>query len=88
MHVSTEGFRAIVTRLRAAAEAFAGGRVVLLTEGGYHLEAFRDSLQATVDVFSSQPDRQAAAATPDAGPVGAMALATVRAAQARYWPTL
>ena len=88
MHVSTAGFAAIAARLRAAAIRSCGGRVVLATEGGYHLDALRDSLQATIDVFAGAP-----AAVPDSlsePPTrsGTLALELVRAAQQRYWSTL
>ncbi len=88
MHVSTAGFAAIAARLRAAAIRSCGGRVVLATEGGYHLDALRDSLQATIDVFAGPP---AAIPGPPGEPPtrsGALALETVLAAQKRYWSTL
>jgi acetoin utilization deacetylase AcuC-like enzyme len=88
MHVSTEGFALIAARLRAAAVRSCGGRLVLATEGGYHLDALRDSLQATIDVLACPPD---GGPPPSAGPptrAGTSALELVRAAQKRYWPTL
>ena len=89
MHVSTAGFAAIAARLRAAAIRSCGGRVVLATEGGYHLDALRDSLQATVDVFAGPPARQSKPARrPPRHARARLALEPVRAAQTRYWSTL
>ena len=88
MRLSTAGFAAIAARLRAAAIRSCGGRVVLATEGGYHLGALRDSLLATIDAFTDRP-----AAVPDLPSepptrAGTEALQLVRAAQKRYWSTL
>ena len=88
MRLSTAGFAAIAARLRAAAIRSCGGRVVLATEGGYHLGALRDSLLATIDAFTDRP-----AAVPDLRSepptrAGTEALQLVRAAQKRYWSTL
>jgi acetoin utilization deacetylase AcuC-like enzyme len=87
MHVSTEGFGQIASRLRAAAVRSCGGRVAVATEGGYHLEALRGSLQATVDVLAGA---QPAALDGSGEPTdrGRLALELVRAAQGRYWSTL
>jgi acetoin utilization deacetylase AcuC-like enzyme len=88
MRLSTAGFGAIAARLRAAAIRSCGGRVVLATEGGYHLDALRDSLQATIDVFAGPP--QPSPGPPGEPPTrsGTLALQTVLAAQKRYWSTL
>jgi len=88
MRVSTAGFAAMAARLRAAAIRSCGGRVVLATEGGYHLVALRDSLQATIDVFAGSP---AGLPGPPGDPPtrsGTLALDLIRAAQKRYWSTL
>ena len=87
MHVSTDGFRRIAARLRDAGARLCDGRVAMAVEGGYHLEALRESLLATVDVLAGEdvpPPREAGAATRS----GLVALELVRSVQARYWPTL
>jgi acetoin utilization deacetylase AcuC-like enzyme len=48
--MTTEGFRALTTLLVGAAERLCGGRMVLVTEGGYDLTALADCLQAVIDV--------------------------------------
>jgi acetoin utilization deacetylase AcuC-like enzyme len=88
MHVSTAGFAAIAARLRAAAARSCGGRIVLATEGGYHLDALRESLQATIDVLAGPPGAIPAAADKPPTRSGTAAFELVRAAQKRYWSTL
>ncbi len=96
MHVSTGGFRRIAGRLHAAAARWCGGRVVAATEGGYQLDALRDSLLATVDSLAGL-ELQAPGGGSDGesrclpgalSRCGVAALELVRAAQCRYWPTL
>jgi acetoin utilization deacetylase AcuC-like enzyme len=87
MHVSTDGFRRMAGRLRDAGARWCAGRVVVATEGGYHLHALRESLLATVDVLAG------AAVPPPAGGLaptrsGMVAMELVRTTQSRYWPTL
>jgi acetoin utilization deacetylase AcuC-like enzyme len=88
MHVSTAGFAAMAARLRAAAIRSCGGRVVLATEGGYHLDAFRDSLQATIDAFACPPADIPGPSGEPPTRSGTLSLETVLAAQKRYWSTL
>jgi acetoin utilization deacetylase AcuC-like enzyme len=88
MHVSTAGFARIAARLQAAAVRSCRGRMALATEGGYHLDALRESLQATIDVLDGRrPDIVDAAVGPPT-PSGTSALELVRAVQSRYWSTL
>ncbi len=93
MRVTTGGFGGISQALVAAADGCCGGRVVVTTEGGYHLQALAASLDATLAALA---DRDAGAsasgpsvvtrAAPEETPVrGAAAAAKVRAAQKRYW---
>jgi acetoin utilization deacetylase AcuC-like enzyme len=88
MHVSTRGFARIAARLRAAAARSCGGRIVLATEGGYHLDALRGSLQATVDALAGPPTGGLVPRDEPPTGAGTLALELVRAAQRRYWSTL
>ncbi len=88
MHLSTEGFGAIAARLGAAAGRCCGGRIVLITEGGYHLGAVGESLQATIDVLAGPPRATLASADRSPTRAGTSALELVRAAQKPYWSTL
>ncbi len=85
MRVTTRGFGQIAARLRASAEACCGGRMVVTLEGGYHLDALRDSLDATVEALATpRPDVSGEPSPPTAR--GRTAVDLVRAAQRRYWP--
>jgi acetoin utilization deacetylase AcuC-like enzyme len=88
MRLTTEAFAAMTGDLRGVAEACCGGRIVMLTEGGYDLKALMESLQAVVDVLS--PDVPAPVEWPvassDPSSKGRAAVERVRVAQHGYWP--
>jgi acetoin utilization deacetylase AcuC-like enzyme len=52
MRVTTAGFRRLIALLDESARRLCGRRMALITEGGYHLGALRESLDATIDVIS------------------------------------
>jgi len=86
MRVTTEGYAAVVGRLKAVADVRSGGRLAVVTEGGYDLPALAACTQATIDVLAG-----VAVAPP--GPGGTSdrareALAAVREAQGPFWPGL
>jgi acetoin utilization deacetylase AcuC-like enzyme len=64
MRLTTGAFAAMTAELRAVADECCGGRIVLLVEGGYDLEALRASLDAVVRVLAG---KGAPAAWPPAG---------------------
>jgi acetoin utilization deacetylase AcuC-like enzyme len=49
MRMTTEGFAALVGLLKDTAARLCGGRVAFITEGGYHLGALQDCLEATIE---------------------------------------
>jgi acetoin utilization deacetylase AcuC-like enzyme len=49
--MTTSGFRAWLTAIRARAQQTCAGRLAVVTEGGYDLQALRACLDATVDVL-------------------------------------
>jgi acetoin utilization deacetylase AcuC-like enzyme len=51
MRVTTAGFADLAGRLRASAERLCRGRSAWMTEGGYHLGALRECLEATIAVL-------------------------------------
>jgi acetoin utilization deacetylase AcuC-like enzyme len=53
--MTTDGFRAWMAALRWQAERLCRGRLAVVTEGGYDLEALRACLDATVDVLRGAP---------------------------------
>jgi acetoin utilization deacetylase AcuC-like enzyme len=48
--MTSNGFRALTAMLIDAADRLCDGRAVLVTEGGYDLQALDECLQAVVDV--------------------------------------
>jgi acetoin utilization deacetylase AcuC-like enzyme len=93
MRVTTEGYRAMLSTLRAAADATSGGRLVVVTEGGYDLPALSACLDATVDVLAGPAAaggavRPAAAAPRASGPGvrGSEAAEAALAVQRPFWP--
>jgi acetoin utilization deacetylase AcuC-like enzyme len=48
--MSTDGFRKLSAMLAAAADRLCHGRMVLVTEGGYDLQALQECLDAVIDV--------------------------------------
>jgi acetoin utilization deacetylase AcuC-like enzyme len=85
MRVTTDGYAAIVARLRAAAHRACAGRIAAVTEGGYHLS----SLAECLDVMLEELDGDGTSVTfkPSGTSERARtALAMVRAAQKPYWP--
>jgi len=88
MHVSTAGFAWIAARLRAAAKRSCGGRIALATEGGYHLDALKDALHATIGALAGPVTDGPVAAGDQPTRCGTSTLELVRASQKRYWSTL
>ena len=97
MQVTTAGYRAMLATLRATAEAVSGGRLVVVTEGGYDLPALGACLEATVEVLSAPagaaPAGSAAPAASAAAPRasgpgirGREAVAAALAVQRPFWP--
>jgi acetoin utilization deacetylase AcuC-like enzyme len=83
MAVTTEGFAHLCGMVRGIADAHAGGRLVLLLEGGYDLAALSNSVLGCVEVLAGAeaPDVRG---TP--GSAAAAALHRTRVIQSRHWP--
>jgi acetoin utilization deacetylase AcuC-like enzyme len=90
MQVTTAGYRAMLTTLRATADATSGGRLVVVTEGGYDLPALGACLDATVEVLAAPASPPGAAAAPPRatgpGVRGREAVEAARAVQKPFWP--
>ena len=87
MHVSTAGHAWMTRTLRAVADRCCDGRLALVTEGGYDLEALEACLAATLEALrggSAPGPRPGAGSTERA----AAALDLVRRAQAPFWPAV
>ena len=87
MRLSTNGYTGMTRHLRAAADRCCTGRMVVVTEGGYDLQAFEECLTATLAVMG---EPTTAAPSPQSGSTerAEVALDQVRAAQAPFWPAL
>ena len=92
MRMTGQGLSEVTWRLRAAAIQACGGRVVLVTEGGYALKALGDSLTGALMtlLFDSDAHWSNGSETPlrEATGRGNRAVAAVRAAHGKAWPTL
>jgi acetoin utilization deacetylase AcuC-like enzyme len=85
MRVTTPGFTWMTATLRDLADDLCGGRLALVTEGGYDLRALAESLDAACAVLESTV---AHSALPAATGRGDRAIAAVRAAKAAQWAGL
>jgi acetoin utilization deacetylase AcuC-like enzyme len=85
MRLSTGAFAAMTMELRAVAEACCDGRMVVVAEGGYDLQALAASLDAVVGAMSGSA---ASARWPRSGIAsnrGRVAVAAAREALAPFW---
>ena len=83
MALTDEGFADLCGTVMAIARAHAGGRMVLLLEGGYDLEGLSQSVHACAEVLAGT----AAPGGPDTpSPVGDVGLRRAVEHHRRYWP--
>lgn len=86
MEVSSAGFGALAARLRAVADEVCGGRLVLVLEGGYDLDALGESVAEVVRVLA-EPEL-ASREFPAHSPSGMRVAEEIRAALAPNWRSL
>ena len=85
MRLEADGFARLTARIVAIADDCCDGRVVVTTEGGYHLKGIADSLRGVIAALEG--DEPPAGPSPDASaPRGEAAIAAVKPHLARYWP--
>jgi acetoin utilization deacetylase AcuC-like enzyme len=88
MRMTEAGYARLVRHLAAVADQCSAGRIVMVTEGGYHLPALAASLDASLRALHGE-DRDAGATTVHVeaqAPVrGEAAVKRARAAQSPYW---
>lgn len=87
MRLSAAGFGMITARIAAAADRHAGGRLLLVTEGGYDLPAMGESLEHVVRVLAGEPVPESGEGGAPTGR-GAAAVEAVRAIQSARWHAL
>ena len=85
MRLEAECFGRLTAQIVAIAGECCDGRVVVTTEGGYHLKGIADSLRGVIAALEG--DGSVASPPPDArAPRGEAAIAAVKPHLARYWP--
>jgi acetoin utilization deacetylase AcuC-like enzyme len=90
MQLTTKAFKAMTAELRNVAVECCTGRIALITEGGYDLQALHECLTASVDALAASPD---STARPPAWPApssvapsrGRHAAQAAMAALSQYW---
>jgi acetoin utilization deacetylase AcuC-like enzyme len=85
MRLSTSGYASLTKSLCDAADRHCQGRVVAVTEGGYHLKALHACLESTVEVLAGSPPPPHDAPPLDPTDRSRAAITAARAAQSKYW---
>jgi len=87
MRLTTESFAAMTMELRRVAEECCGGRIALVTEGGYDLPTLADSLEAVTAVLAADSCDWALWPAPSLVPPsrGRTAARATKEALARFW---
>ena len=81
MSVTERGFAAMCSGLRDLAEASCGGKLVLILEGGYDLQALAGSTRACLEVLTGGKEE-----FPSGSQHARAAVAASREALGRHWP--
>jgi acetoin utilization deacetylase AcuC-like enzyme len=84
MRLTTDAFGAMTAALRGVAEECCGGRIALVTEGGYDLRALAASLNAAVSALAGRSEVPWPASGIESDR-GRRAAAAARAALGRHW---
>ena len=84
MRLTPRGFAAMTTRLKDLAERFANGRLLLVLEGGYHVENLATSVHACTQVLAGYREQFPTAVNRETGE----AINATRQALAPYWGAL
>ncbi len=86
MKLTERGFAAMASTMKSLAEAHCGGKLVMLLEGGYHLDALAQSVHACAEVLSG--GRTEALPTGDVSRDTREALNESRQMLKKFWPAL
>ena len=84
MRLEAECFGRLTARLVAIADECCDGRIVALTEGGYHLKGIADSLRSVIAAFEGA--RAGTVPRQTDAPRGDAAIAAVKPHLVKYWP--
>jgi acetoin utilization deacetylase AcuC-like enzyme len=85
MRLTTPAFAAMTMALRGVAEECAGGRMALVTEGGYDLEALAASIDAVAQALAGPPGPADWPTSGIASSRGRRAADATKRALARFW---
>ena len=85
MRVTTDGYRAMTRHLCRVADEVCGGKMAVVTEGGYDLQALAACLESTIAVLG-EPAASEAPAFDGSTERAEVALEAVVASQRPHWP--
>jgi acetoin utilization deacetylase AcuC-like enzyme len=85
MQLTAPYFGRLTAAIVEAAEACCDGKVVALTEGGYHLKGLADSLRATMRALNGDVPPESQRAPDGPSPRGAAAVEAARPHLAEFW---
>jgi acetoin utilization deacetylase AcuC-like enzyme len=85
MRATERGFAAMTSAVKRLAEEVCGGRLVLILEGGYNLDALAQSTHACLEILSG---RRVEAFPNGTSPAAGSAIAATVAAVKPYWRTV
>jgi len=85
MRLEAGCFGRLTARIVAIADECCDGRVVVTTEGGYHLKGIADSLRGVIAALEGE-EPVASPSRDERAPRGEAAIAAVKPHLARYWP--
>jgi len=86
MRLEAEYFGHLTGRIADIADDCCEGRLVLTTEGGYHLKGIADSLRAVIGALDDGAHPEVGRPSEANAPRGAATIAAVKPGLARYWP--
>ncbi len=86
MRLEAEYFGHLTARIADIANDCCDGRVVLTTEGGYHLKGIADSLRAVIGALDDGARADVGRPSGTNAPRGDATIAAVKPGLAKYWP--
>jgi acetoin utilization deacetylase AcuC-like enzyme len=86
MCLETECFGRLTARAAEIADECCEGRLVVVTEGGYHLKGIADSLRSVIAALEGERFERRPATAQGSASRAAAAIAAVKPHLAKYWP--
>jgi acetoin utilization deacetylase AcuC-like enzyme len=85
MRLTTAQFARLTARLASVADECCSGRIAVITEGGYDLQAIAGSLAAVIDALEGRATLETMPVPPGATPRADASLSAVRPHVDKYW---